>query len=51
MDLKAALDRLFDKDLDLTYEQRHILIGINWRQLLPTIQGTYLTQDLKLQKT
>jgi hypothetical protein len=28
MDLKAALDRLFDKDLDLTYEQRHILITI-----------------------
>ena len=28
MNLKDTLDRLFDKDLDLTYEQRHILIGI-----------------------
>ena len=28
MNLKDTLDRLFDNDLDLTYEQRHILIGI-----------------------
>jgi hypothetical protein len=28
MNLKDTLDRLFDKDLGLTHEQRHILIGI-----------------------
>ena len=28
MDLKTALDRLFDKDLDLTSKQQHILITI-----------------------
>ena len=28
MNLKDTLDRLFDKDLDLTSKQQHILIGI-----------------------
>tara|TARA_R110002050_G_scaffold106861_6_gene217023 strand:- start:3885 stop:4031 length:147 start_codon:yes stop_codon:yes gene_type:complete len=28
MDLKTALNRLFDKDLDLTSKQQHILIEI-----------------------
>jgi hypothetical protein len=28
MDLKTTLDRLFDKDLDLTSKQQHILIEI-----------------------
>ena len=28
MELKTTLDRLFDKDLDLTSKQQHILIEI-----------------------
>ena len=28
MELKTTLDKLFDKDLDLTSKQQHILIGI-----------------------
>ena len=28
MELKTALNRLFDKDLDLTSKQQHILINI-----------------------